>query len=138
MKFLLTSALLFLIHPHAKTKFRYMSLNLIFRRRVPSKHVGDVFKCICGCFCIEFGCENGEKYCVAEMIQTFGIFDIFGGSLASPPGRTHFRKTHPTNKNEPKSRIPLIFIEFVLFCMVQPVLYVYNKRKLVFARACRF
>ena len=43
---------------------------------------------------------------------------IFGGSLASPSGRTHFPKTHPPNKSALHISTPLISSEFVFFICV--------------------
>lgn len=58
-----------------------------FQTRGSSKQVGEVFECIWNVFATKLHVEMVET--IVQSIETkhFGIFNIFGGSCASPSGK---------------------------------------------------
>ena len=77
---------------------------------------GDVFKCICGSFCIELNLHVEMVRIIAQLIQLiesnhFRIFNIFADYFASLSGRTLFLKT----RNQHKLIYPVVSYYFIEF-----------------------
>jgi len=60
--------------------------NPIVWSQVPSKCIGDVFKCICGLCCIDFACGNGQNHLQALILEVLMIimFVSYLGVVGAP------------------------------------------------------